>query len=31
MALDQFVLWVSADSPHQSAKEYIEAAKLRAT
>jgi tripartite-type tricarboxylate transporter receptor subunit TctC len=27
LALDQFVLWVNADSPYHSAKEYIEAAK----
>jgi putative tricarboxylic transport membrane protein len=27
MALDQFVLWVNADSPHKTAKEYIAAAK----
>ena len=27
LALDQFVLWVNAESPYQSAKDYIEAAK----
>ena len=27
MALDEFVLWVNADTPYKSAKEYIEAAK----
>jgi tripartite-type tricarboxylate transporter receptor subunit TctC len=27
LALDQFVLWVNAESPHKTAKEYIEAAK----
>jgi tripartite-type tricarboxylate transporter receptor subunit TctC len=27
LALDQFVLWVNAESPYQSAKEYVEAAK----
>ena len=27
MALDQFILWVNADSPYKSAREYIEAAK----
>jgi putative tricarboxylic transport membrane protein len=27
LALDQFVLWVNAETPYQSAKEYIEAAK----
>jgi tripartite-type tricarboxylate transporter receptor subunit TctC len=27
MALDQFVLWVNAESPHKTAKEYIDAAK----
>jgi len=27
MALDQFVLWVNADKPYKSAKEFIEAAK----
>ena len=27
LALDQFVLWVNADSPYKSAKEYVEAAK----
>jgi tripartite-type tricarboxylate transporter receptor subunit TctC len=27
MALDQFVLWVPADAPYKSAREYIEAAK----
>jgi tripartite-type tricarboxylate transporter receptor subunit TctC len=27
LALDQFVLWVNADTPYQSAKDYIEAAK----
>ena len=27
MALDQFVLWVNAETPYKSAKDYIEAAK----
>jgi len=27
MALDQFVLWVNAETPYKTAKEYIEAAK----
>jgi putative tricarboxylic transport membrane protein len=27
MALDQFVLWVNAESPYKTAKEYIDAAK----
>ena len=27
LALDQFVLWVNADSPYKSAKEYLDAAK----
>jgi putative tricarboxylic transport membrane protein len=27
MALDEFVLWVNADTPYKTAKEYIEAAK----
>jgi putative tricarboxylic transport membrane protein len=27
MALDQFVLWVNADSPHKTAKDYIAATK----
>jgi len=27
MALDEFVLWVNADTPYKSAKDYIEAAK----
>ena len=27
MALDQFVLWVNAEAPYKTAKEYIEAAK----
>jgi putative tricarboxylic transport membrane protein len=27
MALDEFVLWVNAETPYQSAKDYIEAAK----
>jgi putative tricarboxylic transport membrane protein len=27
MALDQFVLWVNAESPHQSAKAWLDAAK----
>src|ERR1700716_4313947 len=27
MALDEFILWVNAESPYKSAKEYIEAAK----
>ena len=31
MALDQFVLWVNADSPYKTAKEYIAAAKAAAT
>ena len=30
MALDQFVLWVNAESPHKTAKEFIAAAKLAA-
>jgi len=29
MALDQFVLWVNADTPYKSTKEYIDAAKSR--
>jgi putative tricarboxylic transport membrane protein len=28
MALDEFVLWVNADTPYRTAKDYIEAAKL---
>ena len=31
LALDQFVLWVNAESPHKTAKEYIAAAKAAAT
>jgi putative tricarboxylic transport membrane protein len=27
MALDQFVLWVNADTPYQSAKQYVDAVK----
>src|SRR4051812_8869469 len=27
MALDEFVLWVNADAPYKTAKEYVEAAK----
>jgi putative tricarboxylic transport membrane protein len=27
MALDQFVLWVNADSPYQNAKQYVDAVK----
>jgi putative tricarboxylic transport membrane protein len=27
LALDQFVLWVNADSPHQTAKAYVDAVK----
>ncbi len=27
MALDQFVLWVNADSPYKNAKDYVDAAK----
>jgi putative tricarboxylic transport membrane protein len=27
LALDEFILWVNAESPHQTAKEYIDAAK----
>lgn len=27
MALDQFVLWVNAESPHKSVKEFVDAAK----
>jgi tripartite-type tricarboxylate transporter receptor subunit TctC len=30
MALDQFVLWVNAETPYKSAKEYVEAAKAAA-
>ena len=30
LALDQFVLWVNAESPHKTAKEYIAAAKAAA-
>jgi putative tricarboxylic transport membrane protein len=30
MALDQFVLWVNAETPYKSAKEYVQAAKARA-
>ena len=29
MALDQFVLWVNAESPYKTAKEYVDAAKKR--
>ena len=31
MALDQFVLWVNAESPHKTAKDFIAAAKVAAT
>jgi tripartite-type tricarboxylate transporter receptor subunit TctC len=31
MALDNFVLWVNADTPYKSAKEYLEAAKKAGT
>ena len=31
LALDQFVLWVNAESPHKTAKEFIAAAKAAAT
>ena len=31
MALDQFVLWVNAESPYKTAKEFIAAAKTAAT
>ena len=27
LALDQFVLWVNADSPHKTAKDYFDAIK----
>ena len=27
MALDEFVLWVNADKPYKTAKEYVDAAK----
>jgi putative tricarboxylic transport membrane protein len=27
LALDEFILWVNADSPHRSAREYVEAVK----
>ena len=30
LALDQFVLWVNAESPYKTAKEYIEAVKAGA-
>jgi putative tricarboxylic transport membrane protein len=30
LALDEFVLWVNAESPHKTAKEYIDAAKADA-
>ncbi|MFO1351812.1 MAG: tripartite tricarboxylate transporter substrate-binding protein [Gammaproteobacteria bacterium] len=30
MALDEFVLWVNAESPYQSAKDYVEAVKAGA-
>ena len=30
MALDEFVLWVNADTPYQSAKDYIDAVKKAA-
>jgi tripartite-type tricarboxylate transporter receptor subunit TctC len=29
MALDEFVLWVNADTPYKTAKEYIDAAKAK--
>src|SRR6266478_1709491 len=29
MALDQFVLWVNAETPYKTAKDYVEAAKAR--
>src|SRR5438309_10738041 len=29
MALDQFILWVNADTPYKTAKEYIAAGKER--
>ncbi|MBK7614033.1 MAG: tripartite tricarboxylate transporter substrate binding protein [Vitreoscilla sp.] len=29
MALDQFVLWVNADSPYKTAKDYLDAAKAQ--
>ena len=31
LALDQFVLWVNAESPHKTAKEFIAAAKAAST
>jgi putative tricarboxylic transport membrane protein len=31
MALDNFVLWVNADSPYKTAKEYLDAAKKAST
>jgi tripartite-type tricarboxylate transporter receptor subunit TctC len=31
LALDQFVLWVNADTPYKNAKEYIAAAKTKST
>src|SRR5437773_448025 len=31
MALDQFVLWVNAETPYKTAKEYIEAVKAQST
>src|SRR3989442_19890 len=30
MALDQFVLWVNAETPYKTAKDYIDEAKARA-
>ena len=30
LALDQFVLWVNADTPYKTSKEYLDAAKARA-
>jgi tripartite-type tricarboxylate transporter receptor subunit TctC len=30
MALDQFVLWVNADTPYKTSKDYVDAAKARA-
>ncbi|MDH8404838.1 tripartite tricarboxylate transporter substrate-binding protein, partial [Klebsiella pneumoniae] len=29
MALDEFILWVNADSPYKSVKDYIEAVKAK--
>jgi tripartite-type tricarboxylate transporter receptor subunit TctC len=31
LALDQFVLWVNADTPYKTSKEYLDAAKARAS